>query len=222
MNLTIDRHITNGSAAIRGTVDGQKVEMLVERGVEDGNAYVNGQVGKDGVNLTFVRNPHEGYESATGFYGKTRLGGNLRRFQPDGDTSVSQFGSEMLIDRQNQGANVLLRSNLVSGSFNRQLSDGDEHGRMSVRREGFDYTVDRDERTGGFAISGRGADGSFRLDATRSLSDGDLSLNGTVPEGLKMFPLLWEVLGDDKNIRDRNPEYPGGVMAMSLFFNAAQ
>ena len=32
MNLTIDRHITNGSAAIRGTVDGQKVEMLVERG----------------------------------------------------------------------------------------------------------------------------------------------------------------------------------------------
>jgi hypothetical protein len=38
-----------------------------------------------------------------------------------------------------------------------------------------------------------------------------------VPAGLELFPLLWEVLGDDKNIPDRNPEYPGSLMAMSMF-----
>jgi hypothetical protein len=218
MSLTIDRHLTNGTAAIKGSVGKQRVDLLVERGVEDGNAYVNGQVGSDGVNLTFVRSPYEGYESAVGFYGKTRLAGQLHRRQPDGDTTVSQYGEELLIDRQNQGQRVLLQSAVMDGSFQRDLRDGDELGHMSVGPEGFDYTLDRDERTGGFVLSGRSAGGPFRLEGRRSLSDGDLALTGSVPEGMQMFPVLWEILGDDKNIPDHNPEYPGNVMAMSLFF----
>ena len=170
MNLTIDRHITNGSATMKGTVNGERVQVQVERGVEDANAYVNGQVGADSVLLTFHRTAENGYVSVIGSYGKTRFDGEFRRHQPDGDTTVSQGGAQLFVDRQNQGQRVALQSSAVHGGFERQLRDG------------------------------------------------DLSLSGTVPEGMKLFPLLWEVLGDDKNIRDRNPEYPGSVMAMSLFF----
>jgi hypothetical protein len=218
MNLTIDRHITNGSATMKGSVNGERVQVQVERGVEDANAYVNGQVGADSVLLTFHRTAENGYVSVIGSYGKTRLDGEFRRHQPDGDTTVSQGGAQLFVDRQNQGQRVALQSSAVHGGFERQLRDGDEFGRMSVGRSGFDYSLDRDAHSGGFVIKGQTDEGAFRLDGQRSASDGDLSLSGTVPEGMKLFPLLWEVLGDDKNIRDRNPEYPGSVMAMSLFF----
>jgi hypothetical protein len=217
MNLTIDRHITNGSAAISGAVNGERVQIRVERGVEDGNAYVNGQVGADSVRLTFARTADNGYESARGHYGKTQLDAQIRRYQPDGDTSVSANGKQLLVDRQHQGQRVALHSSVVEGGFERQLRDGDEFGRMSVGRNGFDYSLDRDQHSGGFVLEGRTAEGPFRLDARRSASDGDLNLSGTVPEDMLLFPLLWEVLGDDKNIPDRNPEYPGSLMAMSVF-----
>ncbi|MCA9780325.1 MAG: hypothetical protein KC800_26550, partial [Candidatus Eremiobacteraeota bacterium] len=63
------------------------------------------------------------------------------------------------------------------------------------------------------------SDGRFRLQATRDRHDGDLTLSGTLPEGSEKFPLFWEVLGDDKNIPDRNPMYPGSLLGMSFFFN---
>lgn len=217
MNLTIDRHITNGSAAIRGSVNGQKVNVLVERGVDDGSAYVNGQVGEDRVRVTIPLEAHNGYSGVKGVYGKTRLNAELLRHQPDGDTTISGNGQQLFVDRQDRGRSVILRSDVVGGSFARQQRDGDESGSMRVGRQGFDYALDRDTHDGGFILTGRTDEGSFRLDAQRNRSDGDLTLRGTVPDGLQLFPLLWEVLGDDKNIIDRNPEYPGSIMAMSLF-----
>lgn len=219
MNLTIDRHITEGTAAIRGSVNGQNVHVRVDRGVEDGTAYVNGQVGEDKVWLTVPRSAHNGYEAIQGDYGKLRLSAEMRRHQPDGDTTVSQNGQQLFIDRQNQGQNVQLQSPVLNGGFDRRLRDGDETGRVSVGRDSFSYSLDRDEHSGGFVLSGRTSEGPFKLDGRRSLGDGDLTLSGSVPEGMQLFPLLWEVLGDDKNIKDRNPEYPGGVMAMSMFLH---
>ena len=216
MNLTIDRNNNSGSAAISGNVNGQKVHVRVERGVTDGTAYANGVVGSDDVRLSMGRSLENGYENAIGYYGKTQLSAAIRRYQPDGDTTVAQNGQQLLIDRQNQGQHVQLGSGPVSGSFERDLRDGDEYGHIGQGRGGFDYSLDRDPRTGNFTLKGRTDEGPFQLEARRSL-DGDLSLNGTVPEGLKMFPLLWEVLGDDKHVPDRNPEYPGSVMAMSVF-----
>lgn len=217
MNLTIDRHISNGSAAIFGTVNGEKVNVRVERGVEDATAYVNGYVGQDNVKLSFERTVANGYENAVGQYGKTRLSADIRRHQPDGDTTVIQNGQQLFMDRQNQGQHVQLSSSVVNGGFDRQLRDGDENGQVSVgRRGGFDYRLDRDTQSGNIYLEGRTDEGAFQLDIRRN-TDGDLNLNGTVPEGLKLFPVLWEVLGDDKNIPDRNPEYPGSLMAMSAF-----
>jgi hypothetical protein len=217
MNLVIDRHISNGSAAIAGSVNGDRVNLRVARGVDDGNAYVNGYLGQDEVRLTFERTVSNGYESAVGSYGKTRLSSDIRRHQPDGDTTVSQNGEQLFIDRQNRGRYVALQSPVVGGGFDRNLRDGDESGHMALGRNGFDYTLDRDTNSGNFVLKGRTDESTFQLNVRRSASDGDLSLEGTVPAGLELFPLLWEVLGDDKNIPDRNPEYPGSLMAMSMF-----
>ena len=216
MNLTIDRNNTHGSAAISGNVNGQKVQVKVERGVTDATAYVNGVVGQDDVHLSMERSAENGYENAIGYYGKTQLNAAIRRYQPDGDTMVAQKGQQLFIDRQNRGQHVQLGAGPVGGGFNRDLRDGDEYGQISVGRGGFDYSLDRDTRSGNFTLKGRTDEGPFQLDARRSVN-GNLSLNGTVPEGLKLFPVLWEVLGDDKHIPDRNPEYPGSVMAMSTF-----
>lgn len=218
MNLLIDRRLTDGTAIIQGSVNGEKVRVQVDRGVHDGNAYVQGSVGQDAVAMTFTRTAANGYEQLEGSYGQHRLDAGLQRYQPDGDTGVTQNGQSLLIDRQHQGRRVALHSTVVEGGFERQLRDGDELGQMAIPGQPrLEYTLDRDEHHGGFLLSGRAGRSSFRLEASRSPSDGDLSLRGTVPEGLTLFPLLWEVLGDDKNVRDNNPEYPGAVMAMSMF-----
>lgn len=217
MNLVIDRHLTNGTAFIRGEVGGRRVDVRIDRGVDDGNAYVKGQVGQDGVNITFTRSAQEGYESAKGVYGTTKLDSDIRRSMPDGDTDISSFGAHLIIDRQSYGQHVELRAPDFRGSIGRQYPDGDERGYLSVRDDQMSYSLDRDERSGGFLLSGTTQAGVFRLEGVRHGRDGDLSLKGSVPEGLQMFPVLWEILGDDKNVPDRNPEYFGNVMGMSTF-----
>lgn len=219
MNIVIDRHISSGSAAIRGSVNGQSVNIEIERGARDGSAHMNGQVGGDRVQVTIPQEVHNGYSGVRGVYGKTRMNADLRRHQPDGDSTLSQNGKELFADRLDQGREVTLRSDVMSGRFSRQLRDGDETGRMAVGREEFSYMLDRDTHSGGFILSGHTDEGPFRLEAQRARNDGDLTLRGTVPDGMQLFPMLWEVLGDDKNIKDRNPEYPGSIMAMSLFLH---
>jgi hypothetical protein len=105
----------------------------------------------------------------------------------------------------------------VRGGFRRVLSDGDEEGELRLSSERVRFAIDRDTKTGDFEISGRTSGGPFHLQATRDRSDGDLTLSGTLPEGSEKFPIFWEVLGDDKNIPDRNPMYPSSLLGMSFF-----
>ena len=219
IQLTIDRHLSNGSASIKGKVGSQDVSLSVQRGAHDGTARVNGHWGpRDQVHLDFNRDASEGYNAISGTVGSHDVQARLHR-QVGGDTDMRMNGGRYQVDRNQSGDSVQLEGTDVRGGFQRVLSDGDEHGEFRLQGERVRFHIDRDTKTGNFEISGRSSDGRFRLQATRDRHDGDLTLSGTLPEGSEKFPLFWEVLGDDKNIPDRNPMYPGSLLGMSFFFN---
>ena len=219
VQLTIDRHLTNGSASIKGRVGSRDVSLSVQRGADDGTARVRGHWGpQDKVHLDFNRDAGEGYNAINGSLAGREVRARLHR-AVGGDTEMRMDGGRYDVDRNQLGDSVRLDGTEVKGGFNRVLSDGDEHGEFRLSGERIRYSIDRDTKTGDFEISGRSSDGPFRLQATRERSDGDLTLSGTLPEGSEKFPLFWEILGDDKNIPDRNPMYPGSLMGMSFFFH---
>ena len=223
MKLDVQREYANRTAAIRGRVDNRTVNLLVKHGQPDGNTHVNGHMGEDLVDLTFGLSTRGGVKSATGFFGKTRIDSQFNH--PKGDTAVTQLGQEMLIDYVEQEDKVLLESNVVSGSMERSRYDGDEQGRISVGSNVYDYTVDRNDysqakasNTSRFTIAGQGPNGPFELEQAVALDKTVGSFEGTLPEGMKMFPVLWEILGDFAQTRTIGGEFPTEVMAMSTFF----
>ncbi len=223
VNLTIDRHNNNGSARIYGRVDGERVSMNMRRDLPDTDAVVSGNWDKDRVQLTFNRDASQGYNQIRGSIGDRSMNGNLNRRMPDGDTSLRMANSSLDVDRDRRGQNVNLRSSELQGRYSRNLRDGDESGSWTVAGENVRFNIDRDIRTGDFTISGANEAGRFSLKVDMDLdNDRDLTMRGTLPEGAEMFPLLWEVLGDDKNIPDRNPLYPGSLLAMSMFMDKQQ
>ena len=217
IRLRLDRRSTNGTATLKGKVNNQDVDLTVRRGVTDATARVSGDWGgTDNVNLAFNRDIREGYNGIKGEWKGRDLNARMRR-DVDGDTTV-RMGSERLeIDRDQRGENVAYRGTDTRGYVRRELREGDESGTLRGDDDQLRFKVDRDPRSGDFEISGSSSAGRFRLDAERSPIDGSLEFSGTMPEGTTMFPLLWEVLGDDKNIPDNNPLYPSSVMGMSMF-----
>jgi hypothetical protein len=219
VQLTIDRHISNGSARLQGRVNSKDVSVSVSRGTSDGTARVRGQWGpEDKVDLDFHRDVNEGYNRIDGSVGSNDVNARLHR-EVGGDTDMRMEGGRYHADRNQKGDSVQINGTDVRGGFTRQLRDGDEQGEFRLNGEKIRFSIDRDTKSGDFEISGRSSDGRFSLQATRDRHDGDLSLSGTLPEGSEMFPLFWEVLGDDKNIPDRNPLYPGSLLGMSMFFD---
>lgn len=222
-NLTIDRHKSDGSARIFGRVDGDRVSLLMRRDLPDTDAVVSGNWDRDKVQLTFNRDPNQGYNQIRGSIGERAVNGNLSRGMPDGDTRLSMPKSALDVDRDRRGQNVELRSPELQGRFSRDLRDGDESGSWNVGGEGVRFHIDRDVRSGDFNISGANEAGRFNLSVDMDLeNERDLVMRGTLPEGTELFPVLWEVLGDDKNIPDRNPLYPGSLLAMSMFMDKQQ
>jgi hypothetical protein len=219
IQLTIDRHRSNGSAQLKGRVDNKDVSLSVSRGTTDATAYVNGNWGSDDqVQLAFNRDVHQGYNRIDGEMDGHDIHATLNRGL-DGDTDMRMGGGRFEVDRDQKGENVAIRGTDVRGRVERELREGDEQGELTLDGERVRFSIDRDPLSGDFNIAGRSPGGRFELQAKRQESDGDLELTGTLPEGSQMFPLFWEILGDDKNIPDRNPLYPGSLVGMSLFFD---
>jgi hypothetical protein len=229
MNLDIHRSASDRTTVFRGAVNRRVVQLLVSHGADNGTTSVEGQMGDDRVDVTFQLDRGV-VKSAKGVYGPTRIDSTFDK-DPKGlddkDTVVSQFGREIHIDRQSAGAKVSIQGDVIGGDIERSKYDGDEQGRLSVGSEVYDYALDRSgyvdyERTGmdRIAVTGRGPTGSFELDRAVSPNKATASVKGTLPEGLKMFPVLWEIFGDNRqNLVER--EFPGGVLAMSLFLSEA-
>ncbi|MGE0494922.1 MAG: hypothetical protein AB7S38_37275 [Vulcanimicrobiota bacterium] len=212
VRITIDRHPTNGSASIRGSFGPNRVELEVHRGASDGDAHIEGGIGADRVDLTVGRDAAQGYNSLTGRYGGRHLEGTIARGRPDGDTTIELNGRRLELDRSDQGRQLDLRGG-VRGHIERELREGDEQ--VDFTSHGLSFSIDRDPRSGDFEIRSANSE-RYRLTAHRE-HDGDLQLDGRLPSELGLFPVLWEIFGDDKNIPDRNPLYPGSVAAMSVF-----
>lgn len=134
----------------------------------------------------------------------------------DGDANMTMGSQRYQIDRDSRGEYVQLRGSKINGEFRRDLREGDESGEL---RQGarIGFQVDRDPVSGNFDITGWSSAGPYKLHVERSHADGDLRLSGTLPQGSESFPLLWEVLGDDKNIPDNIPFYPSCLLGMSMF-----
>lgn len=217
IRLTLDRHASNGTTTLKGSVNKQDVDLTVRRGTEDATAYVTGDwAGHDNVDLSFNRDVSEGYNGIEGEWKGRYVNVDLER-EVDGDTTARTGARRYEIDRDQKGEIVDYRGTEPRGRVRRELRDGDERGTLTMNGEQISFRVDRDTRTGDFEVTGRSSDGRFRMEAERTRSDGDLEISGTLPDGMTMFPLLWEVLGDDKNIPDNNPLYPSSLLGMGMF-----
>ena len=217
VHLTLQRHNSNGSARIRGRVGEERVDVNIRRGVRDANAYVSGDWGqRDNVDLTVNRDASQGYNAIDGQLRDQTIHADLDR-KVGGDTTVRADGEVLAIDRDRRGEQVALRGSEVTGSFSRALRDGDESGRLRKGDENVRFHIDRDVKSGDFIIAGRSSDGNLRLVGDRDLDRGSITFRGSLPEGTEAFPIFWEILGDDKNIPDRNPMYPGSILGMSWF-----
>lgn len=215
ISLKVDRHRSNGSAKLQGTAGANSVELSVRRGTSDGNAYVSGYWG-DEVDLTFHRDSNQGYNRIEGQLKGRAVDARMSR-EVGGDTDMTLDRGRFLIDRDQQGEEVDFSGTDLFGAMTRELREGDEQGHYRLDGARIRFEVDRDPKSGDFTISGRTDAGRFELNTRREPRDGDLTITGSVPEGSQMFPLFWEVLGDDKNIPDNNPLYPGSLMGMSMF-----
>lgn len=217
VQLKLHRHISNGSAQLQGVVGGRRVDVGVRRGPHDGTAHVSGDWGqRDSVGFSVNRDASEGYNAINGKLQDRQVDADLDR-EVGGDTTVYENGERLAIDRDRRGEQVDLRGSEVTGSFHRELKDGDESGRLRRGDESIRFSIDRDTKSGDFSITGRSSAGRFGLIGERSPRDGSMTFEGTLPEGTETFPLFWEILGDDKNVPDKNPMYPGSVLGMSWF-----
>lgn len=217
VQLTIDRHVSNGSAYLNGKIGDDNIALSVKRGASDGDAKVTGDWGSpDSVDLVFTRDAGEGYTSFQGKLKGEPVDATLNK-KVGGDSTTRLEDGRYEVDRDRRGENVDLSGTDVRGDFQRELRDGDEQGVISVQGERIRFSIDREPKSGDFEISGTSSDGRFRLNVDKNRNDGDLSLSGSMPEGAELFPLFWEILGDDKNIPDKNPYYPGSLLGMSLF-----
>jgi len=172
----------------------------------------------ESLDLTFNRDVYQGYNRIDGEVNGRDVRATMAR-GIGGDTDMRLDGGRFEVDRDRTGENVEVRGSEVTGRVRRELSEGDEQGEFRLEGERIRFSIDRDPRSGDFAIAGKSSAGPFRLNATRERRDGDLSLVGSLPEGCDMFPICWEILGDDKDIPDRNPLYPASLLGMSLFFD---
>ena len=213
-SVTLSR-FENGRTNLRGSRDGRELSLDIHRQEDrpQGRTTVSGSMGGDQVELTFHRSARDGYHRISGHFKGEAVEVQIRREGPDGD-SRWQLDSDSVItvDRRQQGQRVDIDGDGFHVDIDRELRDGDETVQGRHGRDRIGFSIDRTPRDGGFSIRGVGYQAEASLSEDRSV----LHLEGQLPAGAEWFPILWEVLGDDKIVPDRNPYYPSSLMILSL------
>lgn len=97
-------------------------------------------------------------------------------------------------------------------------AEGDEELTLLSDGNRVDMTVDR-QPGGKMDIRGRSGDGNFRVKIDSRGTPADLRIEGTLPEEFSLFPVMWELFGDDSVKRPDKPLSVGAVATMSAFWN---
>lgn len=67
-------------------------------------------------------------------------------------------------------------------------------------------------------IRGRSGDGHFRVKIDSRGTPADLRIEGTLPDKFALFPVMWELFGDDSVEKPDKPLSMGAVATLSAFW----
>lgn len=219
VQLTVDRH-RGGNTRIHGRVGEGHQDVNVWKGPQAGDCYLEGQI--DGapttlrINSAFAENGHKVFGRLAG----VPFQGLWQQEASEGDASLQLDGARLQLDVDPATSTIESKGTRIQSTSERTAADGDE--KLVMTSDGQRMSLQVDRKPGGdFEVRGKDGDGPFRFSMKRKGQDGDLYVQGTMPENLKFLPLMWELYGDDAIETPEKPLSVGAAATLSAFWSNA-
>ena len=217
IHLKIDRH-RSGNSRIHGRVGANQHDVNVWKGPQPGDAYIegnqNGQPTTLRINGAFSDNGQAIFGRVAGVPFK----GNWAQQESDGDARLDLNKANLTIDNDPAAKTTESKGTGVKASGKVVNAEGDEELTLLADGRRINLTVDR-QPGGNIELRGRSGDGNFRLTMRRHGRDGDLQVDGSLPENLGLLPVMWELYGDDSVEPPAKPLSMGAAATLSAFWD---
>lgn len=221
INLTIDRH-RSGNTRIHGKIGEQVHDVNVWKGPQVGDAYIEGRQNNEvttlRINSAFSDNGHGVFGRIAGVPFK----GEWVQEPVEGDASLSLNKARLEIDQNPEDSSTKLKGTRLQAESKLTNEEGDES--LVLLADGQRIRMSVDRKPGGhFDVRGQGPGGQFRFTMDRKGQEGDLRIQGKIPESLSLLPVMWELYGDDSVQPPEKPLSLGTAASLSAFwgFNLA-
>ena len=217
IHMNVDRRRT-GQARVEGKVGANYHGVNVSKGPQPGDAYLQGQQNGETttlrINSAFSDNGHGIFGRIAGVPFK----GNWAQEPTEGDAELVLGNAKLNIDVNPETGVTESKGTQISSTSKVLNAEGDEELTLLSDGNRVDMTVDR-QPGGKMDIRGRSGDGNFRVKIDSRGTPADLRIEGTLPEEFSLFPVMWELFGDDSVKRPDKPLSVGAVATMSAFWN---
>lgn len=219
VQLTVDRH-RGGNTRIHGRVGESRQDVNVWKGPQPGDCYLEGEI--EGapttlrINSAFADNGHKVFGRLAG----VPFQGLWQQDSAEGDAHLQLDGARLSIDVDPTGTRIDSKGTRLQSTSEKVAQDGDERLKLTSDGQRLSLQVDR-KPNGDFEVRGKDGDGPFRFSMKRKGQDGDLYVQGSMPENLRFLPLMWELYGNDAIETPEKPLSVGAAATLSAFWSNA-
>lgn len=214
VNINIDRH-ASGNTRITGTIGANRHDVNVWKGPTEGDAYVEGRQNGEPTTLRINSYFSDNGHGVLGRVAGVPFKGELVR-KEDGDVALSLNKATLDIDVSPEGLKATGTQVKSTGTV--VNAEGDETLTLLADGRQIKMTVDR-QADGDIELRGTSGDGPFRCTMQRSGNQGDLRVQGTLPESLELLPVMWELYGNDSVQPPAQPLTMGAAATLSAFWD---
>jgi hypothetical protein len=216
VSMTIDRH-RSGNSRIHGKVGNQFHDVNLWKGPQPGDSRVEGEQNGE---VTDLRHNSAFSEDGHGIFGRiagVSFKGDWNQESGEGDVKLMLNKATLQIDQDPATGNTEVEGTRLQATCERVNEEGDEQVALLCDGQRINFSVDR-QPEGHIELRGRSGQGPFQLKMQRKGQDGDLRLSGKLPEQLALFPVMWELFGDDSKETPEKPLSVGAAASLAAFW----
>lgn len=214
--MNVDRRRT-GQARVEGKVGGNYHGVNVSKGPRPGDSYLQGEQNGETTTLRFNSAFSDNGQGIFGRIAGVPFKGNWAQEPIEGDAELILGTAKLNIDVNPETGVTETKGTRISSTTKVLNAEGDEQLTLLADGTRIDMTVDR-QPGGKTDIRGRSGDGHFRVKIDSRGTPADLRIEGTLPDKFALFPVMWELFGDDSVEKPDKPLSMGAVATLSAFW----
>lgn len=216
IHMNVDRRRT-GQARVEGKVGGNYHGVNVSKGPRPGDSYLQGEQNGETTTLRFNSAFSDNGQGIFGRIAGVPFKGNWAQEPIEGDTELILGTAKLNIDVNPETGVTETKGTRISSTTKVLNAEGDEQLTLLADGTRIDMRVDR-QPGGRTDIRGRSGDGHFRVKIDSRGTPADLRIEGTLPDKFALFPVMWELFGDDSVEKPDKPLSMGAVATLSAFW----